>query len=326
MTNQEDISTIVRDYGIELERVDDELIMEIFALSVREDNIIDFDDMIYLPTLMSKKKMFDTLFVDESQDLNNCQLALIDGISKRYVFVGDRFQSIYAFRGANDKAVDEIISKYDCETMILPVTYRCPKKHVELINTLFPEIPFICGNDKEGTINTENKDNKSYKNSELILCRNNAPLISTCFKLLKDGYRATVRGRDIGANLVALIKKSKAENIEELDAWMSDWKDKELRNPKLTDSQRDAICDKYDCVILFAYQSKSIVDLKSMIEKIFSDENDRNVVCSSVHKAKGLEHETIRIIKPDLLKMNDQQERNIKYVAYTRSKDLIIID
>jgi len=68
-----------------------------------------------------------------------------------------------------------------------------------------------------------------------------------------------------------------------------------------------------------------------MIDRIFSDDVD-GTIFSSVHRAKGLEADTVYIIRPDqlpLIRKNQSdwelgQEYNLKYVALTRSKNRLV--
>src|SRR5690606_22488349 len=78
----------------------------------RENNVIDYDDQIYLSIQMQKKRpnvrkilsqRFHTIFVDEFQDTNPMQSRLIDLLipqSRNLIVVGDDDQAIYGFRGA----------------------------------------------------------------------------------------------------------------------------------------------------------------------------------------------------------------------------------
>lgn len=102
----------------------------------RKLDTIDFDDMLWLPVLF--KCQFTTqdyMFVDESQDTNDIQLEILDmlggntmsGSTTRYIFVGDRFQAIYGFRGANADSMDRIKNRFRCKSMPLSVSFRCPK-------------------------------------------------------------------------------------------------------------------------------------------------------------------------------------------------------
>ena len=81
---------------------------------------------------------------------------------------------------------------------------------------------------------------------------------------------------------------------------------------------------------------ENTTQLKSYINRIFSDENIENaVVLSTAHKAKGLEANRVLILLPNKLPLKwphqlewqEQQELNLKYVAITRAKkELIFVD
>lgn len=87
--------------------------------------------------------------------------------------------------------------------------------------------------------------------------------------------------------------------------------------------------DKRDTLIAIARECHSIDDLHNKLATLFSDDVP-DIVFSTVHKAKGLESNMVWIINPSLMphKMakadwEKQQEQNIMYVAYTRSKNII---
>ena len=335
--NQENIDFLIFEYGLEIpETIIAQGLSGIVKdiLTVNNDNfdIIDFDDMIYLPVIHGMiKKTFKTLFIDESQDLNNIQFRLISGLADRYIFVGDKYQSIYGFRGANTNIVNEIINSFNCEELPLPVTYRCPKSHVNLVNSKFPEISFIAKDGaKEGEII---KDNPPFSDNEMILCRFNAPLVRTAFQLIRDGKKASIKGRDIGKGLISIIKKSKLYSLNEFATWLDNWKDQQISRAK-NESMISGIEDRYSCLkVLMENDFNTTEQLINFITDLFSDDKP-GIILSSVHRAKGLESDTIRIIEPGAFgfirskaKNQDQkdQERNCEYVAYTRSKNKLII-
>ncbi|WP_343189940.1 UvrD-helicase domain-containing protein [Buchnera aphidicola (Astegopteryx bambusae)] len=87
---------------------------EIYEKYLRNFNILDFDDLVFLPVLLLKKNLFlrnffrkkiKYLLVDEYQDTNIVQYKLIKLLnnSKNFTLVGDDDQSIYSWRGANPK-------------------------------------------------------------------------------------------------------------------------------------------------------------------------------------------------------------------------------
>jgi superfamily I DNA/RNA helicase len=65
-------------------------------------------------------------------------------------------------------------------------------------------------------------------------------------------------------------------------------------------------------------------DLVNRIEWLFTDNEDKDaslILCSSVHKAKGLEADRVYILQDTLyLRGPSQEEDNIYYVAQTRAK------
>src|SRR5690606_24649442 len=66
------------------------ILLEILSRSNETMEVIDFDDMIYLPIL---KRMhltqYDYLVVDEAQDLSALQHAFVLKAGRRLIFVGD---------------------------------------------------------------------------------------------------------------------------------------------------------------------------------------------------------------------------------------------
>lgn len=280
----------------------------------------------------------NSILVHNCQDTNKCQIALAlmslkdDG---RIVAVGDEYQSIYGFRGADVDAIPNLIEHLNAETLPLSVTYRCPKSHVEQIHQLFPEIPLESAESaRDGVIKSISNSDflLEVRPTDMILCRTNAPLVTPAFELIRKGVKAIIRGRDIGSGLTVLIRKMKANSIEELLLKLKDHTDREVTRLKSIEKENQALAmqDKYDTIVALCEGTLSISELEDKIETIFSDSIE-GVVFSSVHKAKGLEAERVYILKKELmphkmakLPWEMQQERNIQYVAYTRSLSELI--
>ena len=89
----------------------------------------NFDDLLYLAVKdgISLPK-FDFIFVDEAQDTNAIQRALLRKIMKktsRVVVVGDPAQAIYGFRGADSESMNLIAEEFDCKRLPLSISCRC---------------------------------------------------------------------------------------------------------------------------------------------------------------------------------------------------------
>jgi len=95
---------------------------------------VDFDDMLWLThKLGCKFPHVDLVFLDEAQDTNPVQRALLQAILGevgRLIAVGDGHQAIYAFRGADADAMPELRSAFAMRELELSVSYRCSQSVV----------------------------------------------------------------------------------------------------------------------------------------------------------------------------------------------------
>ena len=89
---------------------------------------IDFDDQVYMSALFCNTfPRFPNVLVDESQDLSPVNHALLHRLCKEswVATVGDRWQSIYYFRGAETGGVDKLKARYNMREFPLSVSFRC---------------------------------------------------------------------------------------------------------------------------------------------------------------------------------------------------------
>ena len=102
-------------------------------------HVIDFDDMLIKadklfeerPAILEKwQSRFSYFLVDEMQDMNDLQFKLISMLSAKtnnLFCVGDDDQSIYGFRGANPRIMQDFMTIYPkAEKIILDYNYRNP--------------------------------------------------------------------------------------------------------------------------------------------------------------------------------------------------------
>lgn len=119
-------------------------------------NILDFDDLIFLPTLLLKKnksirlhwqKKIRYLLVDEYQDTNEIQYELIKLLSNcnaNFTLVGDDDQSIYSWRGARPQNI--LCLKEDfpkLQVIKMEHNYRSSKRILKVANVLIANNPHI---------------------------------------------------------------------------------------------------------------------------------------------------------------------------------------
>ena len=302
---------------------------------------IDFDDMIYLPLKMNlEMPQYDWVMIDEAQDTNPVRRELAKRMLKptgRMLAVGDPYQAIYGFTGADNDALDQIRDQFDAITLPLSVTYRCPKKVVELAQTYVSGIEAHESN-AEGEL-----DSVLYyslpdmvKPGEVILSRYNKYLVSLCFKFIRQGKAAKIEGREIGANLISLAKKWRTKDFEKLKMHVREWTKKEIDRAKKKGIDRtDFITDRAETLMILIDRAKEMRlkdkdDLIEMIEGLFVDDmngHKNKILLCSVHRAKGLEWDTVYLLGRNEIMGNKcsmqwqtDQERNLVYVGVTRAK------
>lgn len=301
---------------------------------------LDFTDMLlWAVRYVCEKdwKRYSVVMVDECQDISPLQYKLIQKIKTptgRLIAVGDEKQSIYSFQGSNLDSLQAIKNAPNTITLPLSMTYRCSRAVVEEARTVFPdgieEAPFA----EQGAV----YDGSVYdaKDGDFILCRNNAPLVSTWLKLVKAGRRCVIMGKEFGDELIQLIDgiDDPCELEDALTAMQIRLRAKGYAHPEKCEPYAK-LDEKVSIILdLFGYFG----DMETVRERIYDifveNQNDRGVILSTIHKSKGLEADRVFFLKPSLIpskfattELAQYAEKCLKFVAITRAKrELIYVD
>lgn len=313
---------------------------------------IDFDDQLYMSTYFADDRYwptFDTILVDESQDLSGVQHDMIERMmhkDTRLIIVGDKYQAIYGWRGADSDSMDKLEARYGLKKMPLTVCFRCPPEVVEVAAKIVPEIKPFQSKEPGAVIRLGTEwDPANLKLGSVVLCRNNAPLVAMAFGLLGLNIPAYFSGRNLGAGLKKTVDKLPSGPLGEA---LVHWKDLEVKLALANQQfdKADQIEDTFDtltCIRVNA-ESKDKRALKTDIDYLFRKEYSEDAIeLSTIHRAKGKEWDTVYFLNQHLIpgrwikKALDEekecagwmmaQEWNLKYVAITRAlKELIFID
>lgn len=315
-------------------------------VAVGQDRMYDFDDMIYMPLLLNLRFFKnDVVFLDEAQDTNGTRRALAKRMVKaggRLVAVGDRYQAIYGFSGADNDSLDQIVRDTGAKTLPLSVTYRCPKAVVRIAQVWVPDIQAHESAPEGEYREIEYKDILDHLQSgDAILCRYNRPLVGLCFRLLRAGRAARIEGRAIGQGLVAIARKWKCSDTTTLAKRISDWKAREMAKAEKEGKENRALMVEDQAETMFILIERCLEEgirtVQGLCDKITSlfddnvvDRADMITLCS-VHRSKGLEFPRVfvlglyelmgRIAKQD---WQTAQEMHLQYVAATRAQSLLV--
>lgn len=345
-----------------------------YMLDVAYDHrVIDFADQLFLPIhpdfrAMCRLPRPDRIFVDEAQDLSPVQVELVAAMmglkvgavlsgepeGQRVVFVGDRAQAIYGWRGAASDAMDRIKERFACDELPLTVCWRCDADIVDLAASIGVTEILSAPGKSRGAVEDFTSDagealkvngwkGVEAKPGSVAICRTTAPLISAAYRIIRKGRRAVVLGREIGAGLVSLVKKICGKSIkphasvdmifDRLDAWVV----REVQKAGDREDKAAAAQDRAECIRCVAEELPvdryTIADLITQIESIFSDQQAAGgVTLCTIHKSKGLEWDEVTILDWHRLPSQwakrawqRQQERHCVYVAVTRARHRLVL-
>lgn len=341
------IKNVAEKYGLNILR--DECIITKKMLDWGRNNIneIDFTDMVWLVNelnLTTKKHLYDIILVDEAQDTSVMQQNMTEICKKRgcRVFaVGDTNQAINVWCGADTEAVEKFKGD-NVKVFTLPISYRCPKRVVEMAKKYSDNIVA-----SENAIDGEIRYNVPLSmpdNNDMVLCRNTAPLIEYYLTLLRYNKKCYIKGsEDIYNILYSLITSTNATKIDEECNYSDGLFPKlyEMLSNNISKliscgyTEEDATMHKssldiYDNICAIRVLSENLSTTEELLNKlaiIFKDESNEGIMLSTIHKAKGLESDNIFILSPSLLpnkyakkEWEKLSEQHLIYVAYTRAK------
>ncbi len=346
--SSDEIKGICKKYGITPILNECEVVPAILEWGKTNTNEIDYADMIWLcieKDFKTRSFKYDYIFIDEAQDSSIMQQALIKKCFKRgsrFIAIGDDFQCINAFAGADQDAFKKLQKEPNTKMLELPITYRCPKKIVEYVRqTVGVDIQ---ANDDaiDGEIRF-NVNPYEPKNNDMVLCRNTAHLVKLYMKYNRINKKSYLKGRNIGETFKTMLIQTGKDYLSKdmmadgvfprLYERLFDTINKEILITGIDYEDivnTRSIIDNIDAIKALEALSDGIVwkdDLINKIDTIFTDNEKEGVCLSTIHKAKGLESDNVFILCPSLMpsKYAKQQwekisEENLFYVAITRAK------
>jgi DNA helicase-2/ATP-dependent DNA helicase PcrA len=285
-------------------------------------------------------RTYNHILVDEAQDLSPPQVEFLKKVcSGRVIAFGDTYQSIYGFRGSSSTAMLDIQKKFDAEELPLSISYRCAKNITKEAQQYSPEMqsaadaPVGIVHHMQGELSPESFEIEEGKDIA-ILCRNNAPLIGAALRYLATGKKVSIR-----TNLAATLRnvfryemrckeaKNKTAALENLDVYVA--REKAEAEGREAFSRIDYLNDLSTAVYSIVEALPSLNHWENFLGEIF-DEN-QGIVFSTIHKAKGLEWDTVVFYEPGLIPSKRakneealQQERNLAFVVITRAKNELV--
>lgn len=277
-------------------------------------------------------KHWDTLLFDEAQDANPVTSAFVLSQPCRVVLVGDRYQQIYRFRGA-DYALSSLRLEL-ADRLWLTSSFRFGPAVAQMANMLL------------GMSGEEMKVTGSGGDDEVVV---HLPADVSHYSVLSRTVSGVI-GAALSASLqektvfwVGGIEGYKTEALEDL-YWFSVDMPERMHSPRLRQDYRDF--EEY-CSIAKATQDVEMNQAIRLLDEYFplpqklaimrrqvvTHEKDAQVTVSTAHRSKGLEWEVV-VLNEDFCDITDpllsaeerQDETNLLYVAVTRARKTLVLN
>lgn len=333
-----------------------------------KDGVISFVDMLYMPYHFKKSpaSKANWVLVDECQDLSKLQVYVAKThlkVGGRIIVVGDPRQAIYGFAGADSQSFNNLVKEFNCRVFDLNTTYRSAVSIVNLAKRVVPELEAKNGA-LQGSVTLLAVDGKDaekvsttamplIKQGTMVLCRTKSPLIGLYFKTLAErGKNTNGHGKVIlavGGSSDAItmhlngIAKLEGFKFEDFSLYLDLYKQKKTEKMQTWKNAETAIADLNDACecIQVCFDNfdglDSVKEFKERMDELIASkadfDNERDILLSSVHSAKGLEAHKVIILHGEKLPLvwkkqhawQYEQELNLKYVAITRAKQELVV-
>jgi superfamily I DNA/RNA helicase len=308
---------------------------------------LDFNDMLLAPLYHRVPfPQVEWAMLDEAQDTSMLRRLIMLAMLKsggRMVAVGDEFQAIYGFAGADNTAMELIKNSLGSHELPLNVTYRCPRAVVELAQQWVPDFT-AHESAPAGIVRTIDHEDfwgeHLNPGTDVILCRVTRPLVGVAIALRNRGIPCVVEGQS-AKSLTYLANKWGDIPLPRFMDMLAGYAE-EYANEHAEDLAKVArMRDRVGTVMSIALpmgQGKTTKDLRTQIEFMFREgERDRAgvLVLCTIHRAKGREWDRVFLLGRNRYQpgwwvtqpWELDQERNLEYVAVTRTKkELVEVD
>ncbi|EHO4879149.1 ATP-dependent helicase [Escherichia coli] len=285
-------------------------------------------------------RRWDTILFDEAQDANPVTSALVLGQRCRIVLVGDRYQQIYRFRGADDALSHPSLSGAD--RLWLTQSFRFGPAVAAMANLLLKRAGESrevsgCGGDDEVLTMQEMRERMKrgkFGGHRAVLNRTVAGVIGTALM-------AAMAGRKV--YWVGGIEGYRTEALEDLYWFQMDMPAR-MHSDRLRRDYRNF--DEYRHIAKVTKdvemnQSIRLLELcfplpkklELLREHTVTNEREADITVSTAHRSKGLEWERVvlgddfqDIADPLMSEQERRDETNLLYVAVTRARRTLVLN
>lgn len=287
----------------------------------QERTPLGHDGYLKLWALGRPKLPADFILLDEAQDSNPVMLDVLSRQAAQVVYVGDRHQQIYQWRGAVN-AMEQVRTSHET---YLTQSFRFGEMIANLANHVLRRLgeeTLLVGNP-----NVHSKLGNA--NANAIITRTNAMLVGMVVRELENGGRPYVEGGTqellrLLEGVSALQRNQRCDQPEFFG--FKNWREfQEFANSEEGAEWR---------MLVGLVEEYSVDELIKTLSSVAENPRESTVILSTTHKAKGREWEHVELAddfsveikdKDEPLKDYEREEMRIMYVALTRAKQSLFV-
>ena len=302
------------------------------------------------------------LVIDEAQDMDTAEADLVEALiehneSLRVIAVGDDDQNIYAFRGADGRFMQDLITRRDAVRYEMTENFRSSKAVVSFTNAFVTRLharlkthPLTAVRDCEGSVRLVSHPSGVFEAAlaaDVLAALKAGSLAGTTAVLVhtnEEAFAVCSMLRQAGASvsLIQTHKSAALANLVEVRAvlkYLSAQLHADRRGPaELFDQASQWLRTTYGVSIW----TENVVRLLRTFAELTPDEGfyladfeefvresrledtfeqaGSDIVVSTIHKAKGREFDHVYVLWKERAFADDDERRRL-YVGMTRAKD-----
>ncbi len=254
------------------------------------------------------------ILMDEAQDTNPAMLAALRNQDSQIVYVGDRYQQIYEWRGAVN-AMDSVTTRHRC---FLTQSFRFGNAIADAATLLLRAL----GEEQRLTGTTSVASKLGCGQPNAVLCRTNAGVIDHVIQAFAAGLTPCVVGGTVERLLqgVSRIKSDQPTDVPEFFGFQN-WHEV----VQFSESEEGQHIKTFVRLVERHGENK----LRSYLSRVAQRERDASLIVSTAHKAKGREWDNVVVVDDfTVVKKDDdgqeigfdEEELRLLYVALTRGR------
>jgi superfamily I DNA/RNA helicase len=266
------------------------------------------------------------VMIDEAQDINPVQRSILTKTGLPLVAVGDPFQQIYSWRGA-ENALQQLPGR----ELFLTQSFRFGENIAVVARKILDSIP---DGGPEKRLEGAGPGESGSGPKGAVICRTNIGMLDEAIKYLNKGYKVHVDNVDgllADARSAQALKEGRLGDVKSTELKQFDsWEEMEMTAEEGSDPGLSKLVS--------LVRTNRISDVERLAKAQIPDANKVHLVVYTAHRSKGLEFDAVQLGEdwPDISVMESRfkgaelksekhvtqarEAYNTLYVAATRAK------